>query len=591
MSGEHLSNSCQRKKKKKKKTIVNRQENRLSTKVGKLLIQNYSLLEKYHFTPFYFSLLIEQISSNFSNIFNKKSINTEMEMAKLFTTLLYDPFYLTLILLLSVFFLFIHNRTSNVQFNFPPSPPKLPIIGNLHQLGTYPHHSLQALAAKYGPLMFLNLGCVKTIVVSSNEIVREITKNHDIVFSNRPRITGAEIFLYGGKNMGFSPYGEYWRQSRRICALQLLSLKRVQSFQVVREEEVKKLVEELRKTCFNGSCINFSEILISTISNIVCRCILGKTYDSKEDHSSSSTLGELSKTAMSQFMEISVGEFFPSLKWVDVLRGFISRLKSTARALDAFYNFVIEEHKAMKKNDGESSLQDFVDVLLQLQEDSQLGIELTQDHLKALLQDMLLAGIETTAIASEWLMTELVRYPRVMKKAQEEVRRVVGQKGRVDTNDISQMEYIKCVIKESLRLHPPTPLLLPRETSESVQIGGYHIPAKTRVLINAWAIQRDPSTWERPDEFLPERFENNPIDFKNQELTEYIPFGFGRRQCPGIAFGMVSIEYLVANILYWFDWKLPGEDTIPEDLDVTEVYGLTVHKKVPLHLVPISYSP
>ncbi|KAL5549282.1 hypothetical protein UlMin_004513 [Ulmus minor] len=501
-------------------------------------------------------------------------------MAKLFTTLLYDPFYLTLILLLLVFLLFMHNRTSNVQFNLPPSPPILPIIENLHQLGTYPHRSLQALAAKYGPLMLLNLGRAKTIVVSSSEIVREITKNHDIVFSNRPNTTAVEILLYGGKNMGFSPYGEYWRKSRRICALQLLSLKRVQSFQVVREEEVKEIVEKLRKACSNGSCINFSEMVISTTSNIVCRCILGQS-------SSSSNLGELSKTAMLQFMEICVGDFFPSLKWVDVLRGYISRLKSTARALDAFHNRVIEEHKAIRKN-GESSLKDFVDVLLQLQEDN---IELTQDHLKALLQDMLIAGVDTTAIASEWLMTELVRNPRVMKKAQEEVRRVVGEKGRVDTNDLNQMEYFKCVIKESLRLHPPIPLLVPRETSESVQIGGYHIPAKTIVLINAWAIQRDPSIWETPDEFLPERFENNPIDFKNQELTKYIPFGFGRKQCPGITFGIVSIEYLVANILHWFDWKLPGEDTLPEDLHVTEVYGLAVRKKVPLHLVPISYSP
>ncbi|KAL5549252.1 hypothetical protein UlMin_004483 [Ulmus minor] len=516
-------------------------------------------------------------------------------MTKLFTTLLYDPFCLTLILLLSVLFWFIHKRTSSVQFNLPPSPPKLPIIGNLHQLGTHPHRSLRALAAKYGPLMFLNLGHTKTIVVSSPEIVREITKNHDIVFSDRPKTTAIEILNYGGKNMAFSPYGEFWRQSRRICALELLSLKRVQSFQLVREEEVNLFLEVLRKASIDGSCINFTEMLTSTSNNIVCRCILGKSYDSEKDHDhsslGSSNLGELSKTIALQLMEISVGDFFPLLKWVDVLRGFISRLKSTARALDAFNNRVIEEHKAWKKNYGESSLKDFVDVLLQLQEESPLGIELTQDHLKALLQDMLTAGVETTAIASEWLMTELVRNPRVMKKAQEEVRRVVGKKGRVDTNDINQMEYFKCVIKESLRLHPPAPLLVPRETSASVQIRGYHIPAKTTVIMNAWAIQRDPSIWERPDEFLPERFKNNPIDFKNQELTQYIPFGFGRRQCPGLTFGIVSIEYLFANILYWFDWKLPGEDTLPEDLDVTEVYGLTVHKKVPLHLVPISYSP
>ncbi|GMN30635.1 hypothetical protein TIFTF001_002891 [Ficus carica] len=182
-------------------------------------------------------------------------------------------------------------------------------------------------------------------------------------------------------------------------------------------------------------------------------------------------------------------------------------------------------------------------------------------------------------------MAEILRKPSVMKKVQQEVRRVVGEKAKVEMEDIEQMHYFKCVVKETLRLHPPAPLLVPRKTTESVEVGGYYIPVGTRILINAWAIQRHPDSWDRPEEFIPERFEDGQVDFKGQEYFQFIPFGFGRRRCPGIKFGIVSIEYIIANLLYWFDWKLPGEE---EDLDMSEVYGIAIHKKVPLYLVPIT---
>jgi cytochrome P450 len=203
---------------------------------------------------------------------------------------------------------------------------------------------------------------------------------------------------------------------------------------------------------------------------------------------------------------------------------------------------------------------------------------------------MFVAGTDTSSTALEWLMAELIKNPRIMKRAQEEVRRVVNKKSKIDVNDINKMDYLKCILKETLRLHPPLPLLLSRETLMNVKIGGYDIPEKTRVYINAWAIQRDPKVWERPEEFLPERFEDNPIDFKGQDF-EFIPFGGGRRGCPGLTFGVASVEYVVANILYWLDWKLPGTSVKGEDLDMSEFNGLSVTKKIPLHLVPILYSP
>jgi cytochrome P450 len=205
-------------------------------------------------------------------------------------------------------------------------------------------------------------------------------------------------------------------------------------------------------------------------------------------------------------------------------------------------------------------------------------------------QDMFVGGIDTTSTTLEWLMAELIKHPIVMKRAQEEVRRVVGKKSKIDVNDINQMDYLKCILKETLRLHPPAPLSIPRETSTSVKFEGYDIPQKTRVFLNIWAIQRDPTLWERPEEFLPERFKDTTVDFNRQEF-EFIPFGGGRRRCPGLTFGVASVEYVTANILYWFDWRLPCGSAQGKDLDMSEVNGLTVSKKIPLLLVPTLHSP
>ncbi|MBA0725614.1 hypothetical protein Golax_022183 [Gossypium laxum] len=201
---------------------------------------------------------------------------------------------------------------------------------------------------------------------------------------------------------------------------------------------------------------------------------------------------------------------------------------------------------------------------------------------------MFVGGTDTSTTTTEWMMAELLKHPNAMKKVQEEVKSVVGNKSKVDMEDISKMEYLKCVIKETLRLHPVAPLLAPRRTSASVKLGDYHIPSDTTVLINAWAIQRDPKWWEKPEEFIPERFENSSIDFKGQDF-QLIPFGFGRKGCPGMPFGVASVEYVMANLLYWFDWKLPAGQNA-NNLDMTELYGLTVNKKIPLHVFPISHT-
>lgn len=185
-------------------------------------------------------------------------------------------------------------------------------------------------------------------------------------------------------------------------------------------------------------------------------------------------------------------------------------------------------------------------------------------------------------------MAEMVKNPKVMKKVQAEVRQVFNETGRVDESSIHKLKYLKSVVKETLRLHPPAPLLVPRESREICDINGYTIPAKTRVIVNAWAIGRDPDDWNEPERFYPKRFLNSLIDYRGTDFT-YIPFGAGRRICPGISFALPNIELPLVQLLYHFDWKLPNE-IMPEDLDMTEELGLNVGRKNDLILIPIPYD-
>ena len=197
---------------------------------------------------------------------------------------------------------------------------------------------------------------------------------------------------------------------------------------------------------------------------------------------------------------------------------------------------------------------------------------------------MFSAGSETSATAVDWAMAEMIKNPRVMRKAQEEVRQVFKRKGSVCETGIGEMTYLKCVVKETLRLHPSVAMLVPRESQDKCKISDYEIPAKTRVIVNAWAIGRDPKYWSDPESFIPERFLDSSIDFKGNDF-EYIPFGAGRRICPGMSFGLINTEFPLATMLYHFDWKLPN-GKVSEDLDMTELFGLTVRRKNDLLMIP-----
>ncbi|XP_028765155.1 cytochrome P450 71A1-like [Neltuma alba] len=519
-------------------------------------------------------------------------------MALLSTVRHYFPLELSSLLLalscfiVTVLFLFtLRTRTSKSKLNLNriPSPPKLPIIGNLHQMGSLPHRSFRTLSEKYGPIMFLQLGQIPTVVVSSAELASEIMKTHDLAFADRPQGIGPTLLLYGCNDIGFGNYDEKWRQKKKICVNEFLSLRRVQSFKNVREEEARELVNKIRALCSTGAgSVNLTDLLIASSNNIVSKCALGDQFNTEAN----TRIGELARKVMINLLAFSVGDYFPSFRWVDVLTGLVPRLKAIFRELDDFFESVIEEHRSMMKktrDDQFSMRKNLLDILLQLLDDGMLGDSFSQNDLKSILMDMFVGGSDSSSATMEWAMAELVMNPTKMQKAQEEVRRVVGNNSKIEDEDINQMNYLKCVAKEILRLHPAATLIPPRLSRSSVNLGGYNIPAKTTLYINAWAIQRDSDFWERPEEFIPERFEQNDVEFKGKNF-HFIPFGSGRRGCPGMIFGVAAVESMLANLLYWFDWKLPTVNGVTvQHMDMEETFGLVVSKKVPLYLQPIPH--
>ncbi|KAK1319857.1 Cytochrome P450 71A1 [Acorus calamus] len=380
--------------------------------------------------------------------------------------------------------------------------------------------------------------------------------------------------LYGQKNMSFSPYGEYWRQAKKVTILHLLSNKKVQSIQPIRDDEVTLL---LRKISNSSSSVNMSEMLSDTTSNIVSRAILGKylASDKKRNDEFHYALNKV----VELIGEFRVEDFFPSLAWIGKFFGSNDLVNEVCRIIDGLSNAVIDDHVAHDK----AEKPDFVDVLLSLQDDPNADIIFTRNEIKAIFMDLILAATDTSYITIEWAMAELVHSPEAMKKVQEEVRGIAGNKSMVEQYDTDKMYYLKAVVKEVMRLHPSVPLLLPRESMEDTKILGYNIPKKCRVLVNAWAIGRHPDYWEMPEEFQTERFLNSSVDYKGHDF-QFIPFGAGRRICPGMAFAIATIELVLTNLLNRFDWKLPGE-LRGEDLNMDEAPGLAIRRKTSLMLV------
>ncbi|XP_004493553.3 3,9-dihydroxypterocarpan 6A-monooxygenase [Cicer arietinum] len=478
-------------------------------------------------------------------------------------------FYIFSLLALLIFSFVINNkRTKNdndSKIKPPPSPPSLPIIGHLHLIGSIIPKSFQTLSRLYGPLIQLNLGASTTLVVSNAQVAKQILKTHELKFINRPQFGSSHCNCYKGSNFITAPYGPYWRFMKKICVTKLLSTSQLGCFLHIREQEIEKLLKSLVVCSSDGRSTDLCTDLTILANNIFCRMTMGTTC--LEHNVDAETILYLVREITHIGAKLSMGDVLGPLGKLDLF-GYGKRLKKVMGEFDKILERIMEDHEERKIEDSQG---DMMDILLQVYTNPNAEVRLTRNDIKALFLDIFLAGTDTTSVAMQWAMAEIMNNPRIMKKLKAEIDVVVGTKRLVKEFDVPNMPYLRAFVKEVLRLHPPAPLAL-RQSVEDCKINGYDIKAQTRTLINVYAIMRDPQSWVNPDEFIPERFLAggdgiNGGDYEHANKMDgddfrHIPFGFGRRGCPGSSLALTVIQVTVGALIQCFDWKVKGRDNV-----------------------------
>ncbi|GMN54830.1 hypothetical protein TIFTF001_023948 [Ficus carica] len=480
-------------------------------------------------------------------------------------------------------------RTKSL-LRLPPSPPALPIIGHLHLLGKLPHQALCKVSDRYGPIVYLRFGYKRSLLVSSAEIARECLKTNESCFLNRPQRANFDYLTYGGADFSVAPYGPYWKFMRKLTVSKLLGASIMEVYKTIRREEIGQLVQTILKKAEEGKEIDVGAQLMGLTNNIISRMALKQKCAKTEDeaYEMRHVVDEMCDLAG----KLNVQDFIWFCRKFDLQR-FGKRLKEVRDRYDNLMGKIVREHEEAKRkrmegdiDDGE--VKDILDMLLDVYEDENSEINLTKENIHAFVMNIFGAGTETQSVTMEWALSELMTHPNAMSKARQEVDKIIGSNKLVQESDIPNLPYIQAVVKETLRLHPGGPFIA-RESSEDCTINGYHVPANTRLFLNTWAINRDPRHWENPHEFLPERFLGedgnlkSDLDVRGQHF-QLLPFGSGRRGCPGVNLALLVVPTTVAALVHCFDWKV-GEDGNGV-VDMEEGFGLSLPKAKPLICFP-----
>ncbi|KAL7160308.1 hypothetical protein ABFS83_01G085300 [Erythranthe nasuta] len=499
--------------------------------------------------------------------------------------------------LLSVFFLLVSILWyswifKNSTKKLPPGPRGVPILGYLPFLSHNLHIQLTDLARKYGPIYKLWLGTKLCVVISSPSLIKEVVRDHDAVFANHdPTVAG--LVATGGVDIVNSPYGPHWRNLRKVFVREMLSNKNLDDSGPLRRYEVRRAVRNLYGKI--GTNVDVGELIFITEVNVVLCLIWGGALEGEKRDK----IGARFREKVAKFVELlgkpNLSDFFPILAKFD-FQGIEREMKGVMPSVDEILDSVISDRmKIMEDSGGEFSSanrrKDFVQILLDLMKQNVGDQAMDVAQIKGLLMDIVIGGTDTTATIVEWVMAELLQSPHAMQKAQQELTEVVGLSNIVEESHITKLHYLDAVIRETFRLHPPLPLLIPKMPSKSCTIGGYTVPEGSRVLLNVWTNYKDPQVWENPTEFKPERFLNDDDDNGKWDYIgnnfHYLPFGSGRRVCPGIPLAERMVTYLVATLLHSFDWKV-SEGV---KLDMEEKFGIVMKKSTPLLAVPYQRLP
>ncbi|KAL0331406.1 UNVERIFIED_CONTAM: Flavonoid 3'-monooxygenase [Sesamum angustifolium] len=490
-----------------------------------------------------------------------------------------DRFMFTIfigVLVVLWFFLLIVKKP-NKNPPLPPGPKGLPLVGNLLALDPELHTYFTSLAQTYGPIYTLKLGKKIGIVISSPALAKEVLKDQDTTFANRDVPVAGREAAYGGSDIVWTPYGPEWRMLRKVCVREMLSNNSLDSVYALRRRELRQAIKYLYSRA--GSPVNVGEQMFLAVLNVITSMMWGGTVTGEER----AGLGAEFKQVVGEMTELlgipNLSDFYPGLERFD-LQGVKKKMKGLAQRFDKIFETIIEQRLKINGEVGASG-KDFLQFLLQLKDEGDAKTPLTMTHVKALLMDMVVGGTDTTANTIEYALAEMMNKPDVLNKVRQELETVVGKDNIVEETDINKLPYLYTVMKEVLRLHPALPLLVPHCPSTTCTVARYMIPKGARVFVNVWAIHRDPSIWENPMEFCPERFSDSKWDYSGNDF-KYFPFGSGRRICAGTAMAERMFMYSLASLVHSFDWSLPAG----ERLDLSEKFGIVLKKKIPLVAIP-----
>ncbi|KAL1318076.1 cytochrome P450 82A3 [Arachis hypogaea] len=469
----------------------------------------------------------------------------------------------------------------------------LPILGHLLLFhGSQPLHiTLGAMADKYGPLFTIKLGSTKIVVLSNSEMAKECFTKNDKAASSRPKLIAIENLSYNQAMFGFASYDLYWREMRKIVTSELLSNRRMELLRDVRVSEVQASTKELlgvwstKKDESGYVLVDIKQWFAELTFNMVLRMIAGKRFFGvmkSESEEKAQRCVKCVKDLLRLFGVITVGDAIPSLRWLDI-GGHEKAMKEIAKELDKILTEWLDEHlQMMDLGKKDANEQDFIDVLLSVVSDAKIDTFDADTIIKATILNMIIGATETTSITMTWAMCLLLKNPHTLENAKEELEKEIGKERCVSESDTNKLIYLQAIIKETLRLYPPAPLTATHEFSENCTLGGYHIEKGTQLIANLWKINNDPCVWSNHLDFTPEKFltTHKDVDVKGHHF-ELLPFGSGRRVCPGISFGLQMIHFILANFLHSFEISNPYN----EPVDMSGTIGLVHAKATPLKIM------
>ncbi|KAM7507006.1 hypothetical protein LguiA_017459 [Lonicera macranthoides] len=500
---------------------------------------------------------------------------------------------ITLDLLISLTFLhiFLSLVRSFKNRRHPPGPTPFPIIGNLLKLGDQPHKSLAELAKVHGPIMSLKLGTTTTVVISSSTTAKEILQKQDLAFSTRSVPDALHAHDHSKYSVAWLPVLNRWRSLRKIMASHIFSLSRLDANQHLRRKKVEELILYCKKCCELGESVDIGQAGFRTSLNLLSNTFFSMDLtDPFED--SAKEFKELVCNIMVEVGKPNLVDYFPFLKGIDP-QGIRRRMTVHFGKVLHLFHEITKKRSELRELHETIESNDVLDVCLNMAQDNSDGIDRTHlEHMflvciltfLLLAKDLFGAGTDTTSSTLEWAMAELLRNPETMVKAKAELEEVIGKGKLLEEADVTRLPYLGSIIKETLRIHPPVPFLIPRKVETDVEACGYLVPKGAQVLVNAWAIGQDPTLWEDPISFKPERFLGTEIDVRGRDF-ELIPFGAGRRMCPGLPLAIRMVPVMLGSMINSFDWKLDGRIE-PNNLDMSEKFGITLQKAQPLRAVP-----